>query len=264
MNTVCTVENLSFKYGRERVLSGVSFAAASGEMVALAGPNGSGKTSLLRILAGLETAAEGTVRLFGQDARSFSSKERARRVAYVPQLIQDDVPFSVRQMVKLGRAPWQNSLGLENEQDSTIAQESMRYADVEQLAERSLRRLSGGERQRVSIARALCQQPELFLLDEPTAALDYGHQIQIMDMLNTLRRERNVSIIIVSHDVNLAAMYADRIMLVREGRTMAYGSPVDVLTQEHVTSVYACPMLVDINPCTHTPRISPLPKDISA
>lgn len=263
MNAVCTVRDVSFGYGREPVLTGVSFAADQGEMVALAGPNGSGKTSLLRILAGLENPDQGQVRLFDHDMRDFSPKERARRVAYVPQLLQDDVPFTARQMVRLGRAPWQNALGKETPQDQEIVRESLRCADVEHLADRPLRRLSGGERQRVGIARALCQRPELFLLDEPTAALDYGHQIQVMDMLDTLRRERKVAIILVSHDVNLAAMYADRLLLVREGRCVAYGSPDDVLTQEQVVSVYSCPMLVDRNPCTHTPRVSPLPKGIS-
>lgn len=259
---VCTVRDLSFSYGRERVLAGVSFSAAPGEMIALAGPNGSGKTSLLRILAGLEKPEQGTVRLFGLDPQTLSSKERARRIAYVPQLVQDELPFTALQMIRLGRAPWQNSMGMEKPQDSVVVRESMRYANVEHLADRPLRRLSGGERQRVSIARALCQQPELFLLDEPTAALDYGHQIQIMNMLDALRRERGVSIILVSHDINLAAMYADRIMLVKKGRIIAHGSPEQVLTQEHVTSVYACPMLVDTNPCTHTPRVSPLPRVI--
>lgn len=263
MKTVCSAHNLYFSYGRQRVLTDISLAVESGEMVALAGPNGSGKTSLLRILAGLEMPEQGTVRLFGRDAREFSPRERARRIAYVPQLIQDDIPFTARQIVCLGRTPWQNRLGMENPLDNAIVRESMRYVNVEHLADRPLRRLSGGERQRVGIARALCQQPEMFLLDEPTAALDYGHQIQIMDMLDTLRRERNVSIILVSHDINLAAMYADRLMLVRKGRTAAYGPPVDVLTREHVASVYACPMLVDINPCTHTPRVSPLPTGIS-
>ena len=263
MNTVCSVRDLSFSYGCEYVLRGVSLGAAPGEMLALAGPNGSGKSTLLRILAGLEMPGQGTVRLFGLDARSFSPRMRARRVAYVPQLMQDDVPFTARQMVSLGRTPWQNSLGMEKALDSAVVRDSMRDTDVEHLADRPLRRLSGGERQRVHLARALCQQPELFLLDEPTAALDYGHQIQIMDLLKTLCRERNISILLVSHDVNLAAMYADRLMLIRAGRTIAYGSPLDVLTQEHITAAYACPMLVDINPCTQTPRVSPLPAGFS-
>jgi ABC-type cobalamin/Fe3+-siderophores transport systems, ATPase components len=263
MDTVCTVRNLYFRYGREPVLEDVSFTAAQGEIVALAGPNGSGKTSLLRVLAGLERAERGTVRLFDQDVRDFAPKERARRIAYVPQLSQEEAPFTVRQITSLGRAPWQNSLGMETAQDQEIVRESMRYADVESLADRPLCRLSGGERQRVGVARALCQRPELFLLDEPTAALDYGHQIMVMDMLDALRRERKIAIILVSHDVNLAAMYADRLLLIRAGRVVAYGSPADVLTRDQVASVYSCSMLVDRNPCTHTPRVSPLPKGIS-
>ncbi len=262
MHTVCDVSNLSFCYGHEPVLENVSFSAAAGEMVAIAGPNGSGKTSLLRILAGLEKTERGVVRLFDCDMRDLSPKERARRIAYVPQFMQGDLPFTALQVVRLGRAPWQNTLGLENARDHEVALESMRFAGVEHLANRSLRLLSGGERQRVSIARALCQQPELFLLDEPTSALDYKHQMQIMDMLSMLRQEKNIAVVLVSHDVNLAAMFAGRLLLVRDGRVAAYGPPGDVLTQEYVTSVYSCSMLVDRNPCTHTPRVSPLPKGV--
>lgn len=256
---VCCARNVSFSYGGHKVLAGVSFKANSGEMLVLAGPNGSGKTSLLRVLAGLEEPAEGTVTLFGGDAKHFPGKERARRIAYVPQLVQDALPFTVSQTVMLGRAPWQNGLGRGDARDAEVARESMQLALVDHLADRPMRQLSGGERQRVAIARALCQEPELFLLDEPTAALDYGHQIQIMDMLLYLCRERNSTIILVSHDVNLAAMYADKLLLMRDGEIAASGGPEEVLTVENVSPLYGCSMLVDTNPCTRTPRVSPLP-----
>lgn len=259
MKSACAVDKLSFRYGHTPVLEDISFSAAAGKILALAGPNGSGKSTLLRLLAGLETPDFGTIRLFDQEAQKLSPRERARRVAYMPQLMQDDLPFTAQQLVSLGRSPWQNSLGFEKELDQNIVREAMRYVDVERLASRQMSQLSGGERQRVSLARALCQQPELFLLDEPTAALDYGHQIQIMDMLGKLRSEQSTGIILVSHDINLAAMYADEIMLLKKGRIVAFGAPAKVLTQKNVTFVYSCPMLVDINPCTQTPRISPLP-----
>ena len=258
-DSVCFVRDLSFSYSGDEVLAGVSLEAGPGEMVVLAGPNGSGKTSLLRVLAGLEEPGKGEVRLFGRDAKDFPGKERSRRVAYVPQLVPDDVPFTVSQAVTLGRTPWQNRLGLGDARDAEVARESMRLAQVEHLADRHMRRLSGGERQRAAIARALCQEPELFLLDEPTAALDYGHQIQIMDMLSRLCRERKATIILVSHDVNLAAMYADSLLLMRDGRVAALGAPEEVLTLEKVSMLYRGPMLVDKNPRTRTPRVSPLP-----
>jgi iron complex transport system ATP-binding protein len=142
-----------------------------------------------------------------------------------------------------------------------VACESMRLAHVEHLADRHMRRLSGGERQRAAIARALCQEPELFLLDEPTAALDYKHQVQIMDMLSRLCREGKATVILASHDVNLAAMYADTLLLMRGGKVVALGAPKEVLTLENVSTVYGCPMLLDENPRTRTPRVSPLPTD---
>jgi len=256
---LCLVRDLSFSYGGGEVLAGLSFEANTGEMLALAGPNGSGKTSLLRVLAGLEEPNTGVVRLFGRDAKNFSARERSRKIAHVSQFVPDDLPFTVSQVVMLGRTPWQNRLGLGNARDAEAARESMRLAHVEHLADRHMRRLSGGERQRVAIARALCQEPELFLLDEPTAALDYGHQMQIMDMLNRLCRERKATVIFASHDVNLAAMYADSLLLMRDGKVVALGAPEEVLTQEKVSMLYNCPMAVDRNPHTGTPRVSPLP-----
>ena len=260
---VCFVHNLSSSYGDDEVLAGVSLEANPGEMLVLAGPNGSGKTSLLRVLAGLEEPGKGVLRLFGRDAQNFSRKERSRRIAYVPQLVPDDLPFTVSQAVMLGRSPWQNRLGIGSARDAEVARESMRLAAVEHLGNRHIRQLSGGERQRTAIARALCQEPELFLLDEPTAALDYGHQIHIMDMLNRLCQERKLTLIIASHDINLAAMYADRLLLMRDGKVVALGAPEDVLTLETVSMLYRCPMLVDKNPRTRTPRLSPLPMTAS-
>lgn len=258
-NTVCQVQDLSFNYGGCDVLAGIRLEARAGEMAVLAGPNGSGKTSLLRVLAGLEVPVTGTVFLFGRDAKEISAKERSRRIAYVPQTGHEDVPFTVRQLVSLGRAPWQNRLGSVSAKDVQVTLDSLRLVQAEHLADRPLRRLSGGERQRAAIARALCQKAELLLLDEPTSALDYGHQIQIMDMLARLCQERKVTILMVSHDVNLAAMYADQLFLMKEGRIVAGGTPETTLILETVSALYGCPMLVDTNPCTRTPRISPLP-----
>jgi len=259
MQTVVDIEGLSHFYGPFQALRQLSLSVPKGCFFIVIGPNGSGKTTLLKNLAGIETPAAGAVRILGRPLEEYTRKELARRLALVPQLPSEDFPFRVRDIVLMGRSPHLGVLGLDREADRELARQAMAFTGVEPFAGRRLDQLSGGERQRVFIARAICQEPEILLLDEPTAALDLAHQVRIMDLMERLKKDRGVTVVMVSHDVNLAAMYADQLLLMREGQTVSLGPPAEVLTYEILEKTYGCPILVDESPLGGVPRVTLVP-----
>ena len=257
---VAQAENLGVSYQEQSIFSGVTFSVAAGEFFLIIGPNGSGKTSLLKTIAGLLPPATGGMKVFGRAPLTQPRRQFARRVAVVPQQAPTDFPFRVAETVLMGRSPHLGLWELEKAADRQLAAEIMEFTEISHLAHRRLDQLSGGERQRVFIARALCQQPSLLLLDEPTAALDPAHQIRILDLMERLRRQHQVTIIMVSHDLNLAAMYGDRLLLLGDGGMAGLGSPHEVLTYHRLEKTYGCLMLVDENPLGRVPRVIPVPE----
>ncbi|MCF8051264.1 MAG: ABC transporter ATP-binding protein [Desulfobacterales bacterium] len=260
MQTVVDIEELSHFYGSFQALRELSFSVPKGCFFIVIGPNGSGKTTLLKTLAGIAAPASGAVSILGRPIERYTRKGLAKRLAFVPQLPSEEFPFRVRDIVLMGRSPHLGVLGLDREADRGIARQAMEFTGVESFSARRLEQLSGGERQRVFIARAICQEPEILLLDEPTAALDLAHQVRIMDLMERLKKDRGVTVIMVSHDVNLAAMYADRLLLMREGAMVSIGSPAEVLTYEVLEKTYECPLLVDESPLGGVPRVTVVPR----
>ncbi|MBI5556767.1 MAG: ABC transporter ATP-binding protein [Deltaproteobacteria bacterium] len=254
-----TADNISLSYGSKEVLHQLSLMIDKEEFFIIIGPNGAGKSSLLKGLAGTEKINSGTISLFGLDQKDYSRRELARLTALVPQGIESHFPFTVADTVLMGRSPHLGLLGAEQEEDYHIARQAMQATDTAHLAGRTLDRLSGGERQRVIIARAICQQPAILFLDEPTASLDLAHQIRIMDLLENLRLERKITVCMVSHDLNLASMYAGRLLLLKNGRVVRTGAPQEVLDEKLLEESYECPLLVDENPLSGTLRVLPVP-----
>lgn len=255
---------IALAYGPRMVLVDLSLDIGAGEFFIIIGPNGAGKSTLLRALAATVAIDAGRIRIFGRPQESFSRREYARTAALVSQDLAIDFPFTVADTVLMGRSPHMGLLGLEKKEDHTIAHEAMAATNTLHLAGRTLNQLSGGERQRVIIARAICQQPRLLFLDEPTAALDLAHQIRIMDLLERLRQDKEITICMISHDINLAAMYASRLLLLHQGRIAALGAPSDVLRRELLEKSYACPLLVDDNPLCASRRVLPVPEQYAA
>lgn len=259
MNLILRISDVHFAYDGHEALRGLDFSVPAAGLFAIIGPNGSGKTTLLRLMARLLHPARGSIRLHDRDLRAIPRRELARKLAFVPQEGPGDVPFSVRQSVLMARAPHQGLLGLENRRDLLAMERALRITGVEQLSDRLLDQLSGGERQRVCIARALCQEAEIMLLDEPTKALDYAHQMQIMDLLASLCRDRGVTVVMVSHDLNLAALYADHVLALAGGQAAARGNPTEVLRRDVLERIYGCRFAVDTVSDPRHPRITPLP-----
>ena len=259
-----SVENLSFRYPDVPVLRNITFDLPSGDFLSLLGPNGSGKSTLLRLLDRILLPESGTITIDGRSVSELSRRELAKRIAYVPQDTLWVFPYTVLEVVLMGRSPYIGRSGFENEQDLEIAQETMRLTDIAHLSDKLITGISGGERQRVLIARALSQQPKILLLDEPNAHLDISHQIEIFQILREQNELRNLTIVSVSHDLNLAAAFSRRTLLLantgNEGASIfAIGLPKDVLTQANIEQVYQTPVLVDQLPDSSAMRISLLP-----
>ena len=235
--------DVSFSYQRRgasahRVLDRVSIDVERGTIVGLLGPNGSGKTTLVRVIAGMLRPHSGSVLLDGESVSSMARRDLARRLAVVPQETQTTFDFSVIDMVLMGRYPHLGPFELEGLADLDIAREALRATGTAALEARPFATLSGGEKQRVVIAAALAQASDILLLDEPTTALDLGYQFEIAALLRRLNSERGTTMVVSTHDLNLAAAVCERIVLLKDGRVIAQGETATTLTAENIRLLY--------------------------
>ncbi|MFC7309890.1 ABC transporter ATP-binding protein [Streptomyces monticola] len=248
-------EELSYEISGRRLVDAVTLRAAEGETVGLVGPNGSGKTTLLRCVYGTLTPASGRVLLDGDDLGELSVKDRARRIATVPQDGHAGFDLTVAEVVAMGRSPHKRFWEADTAADERLVQEALDRLGAGDLTRRPFPRLSGGERQRVLMARALVQQPRLLVLDEPTNHLDIRYQLEILGLIRTL----GTTNLLALHDLNLAAYYCDRLYVLDEGRVVAFGTPDEVLTPELLASVYGVSAEVSVHPGTGAPTVTYLP-----
>jgi iron complex transport system ATP-binding protein len=259
MPSIIELEGVDFQYpGRRKIFSGLNLSLEKGEILGLIGPNSSGKTTLLKLADGLLQPQRGKVLLDGEDLNRLSRSRVARYVAVVPQAME--VPFSFRgaEIVLMGRAPYLGRFGWEKQKDLEVAREAMVLTDVDDLGNRPFWELSQGEKQRVLIARALAQEPKVILLDEPTSHLDINHQVEIHELIRRLNSERNLTVLHVSHDLNLAAEYCHRMILLHRGSIFSMGTPSSVITEENIRRVYQAKVSVEKNPLSGAPRVTPL------
>ncbi len=230
-------DGVAVALGENKVLREVSFALRPGEVLGLLGRNGAGKTTLLRTAVGTLEPCGGQVRLGGRPLSEYSRRELARAIAVVPQDLHVPFPFRAGEVVLMGRAPHQPLFGFDGERDVGRSLDAMERMGVRELANRSIFELSGGERQLVMFARALAQEPELLLLDEPTAFLDLRHRLEVLQLVREFASEGR-SALVVSHDLSLVARACDRLLLLAEGRGAATGTPREILTPELVRRVF--------------------------
>jgi iron complex transport system ATP-binding protein len=255
--TPLEARGVCFSYGLVPVVNEISVSVAPGEMLGVIGPNGSGKSTFLRLLSGVLQPSAGEVLVRGRPLGTYSRRELGQHIAVVPQETLIEFPFSVTEVVLMGRSPHLGGFAFEGDRDLAVAHESMRRTGVLDLADRSIHELSGGERQRVILARALAQEAPILLLDEPGAFLDIRHEVEIYDLLQDLQREGQ-SIITVLHDLNLAALYCNRVALLQSGRLFRLGVPAEVITYGALTEVYETEVYVDLNDITGAVNVLPL------
>jgi iron complex transport system ATP-binding protein len=257
---ILDVRDVAYRYpgAGSDALAGVSMSARAGEVHAVLGPNGSGKTTLVRVALGVVPPRMGSATILGRSAATWSRRELARAVGVVTQREENLFPQRVRETVLLGRYAHLSLWGKEREEDAAAVRRALARCDAAALADRWIWTLSGGEYQRVRLARALAQEPRLLVLDEPTASLDVRHEMELFELVRALADRDGLAVVLITHQVNLAARFADRVLLLADGRAAATGTAAEVLTPEIVERVFAWPAL--ISSFDGRPQVIPLRK----
>ncbi|MDC6109889.1 ATP-binding cassette domain-containing protein [Serratia rubidaea] len=266
MNTVTPLsaplraENLTLGYDKKIVASDLSVAIPHGELTVIIGPNACGKSTLLRTLSRLMQPQQGQVWLNDKPIRDYATKEVARQLGLLPQTSVAPGDITVFDLVARGRYPHQRLFSRWREEDQQAVEDAMRATGVAELAEQAVDTLSGGQRQRVWIAMVLAQQTPLLLLDEPTTWLDITHQIELLELMRQLNRERGHTLVVVLHDLNHACRYATHLIAMRGGKVIAEGAPKDIVTSQLIEEVYGLKCMIIDDPVSHTPLVVPLGK----
>ena len=248
------VKDVGFSYARVPVLKDICLELAESEVLGVVGPNGAGKSTLLRCIDRILKPQRGSILLDGRDIKEMHLMELAKKIGYIPQSSSQIFPATVFDTVLMGRRPhvgWRSS-----EKDTEKVLEILQMLDIEEFAMRDINELSGGQQQKVFIARALTQEPDVLLLDEPTSNLDIRHQLEVMDIIKNIVREKGISAIMAIHDLNLGSRYADRIIMMNRGKIFAAGDPASVLTSENIKHVYS--VEVKVNNHDGRPYIVPI------
>jgi iron complex transport system ATP-binding protein len=242
------LDRVSFAIAERTLLEPLTLTLPARSVVGLIGHNGSGKSTLLKLLARQQPSSSGAIRFEGRPLKEWNDRDYARKVAYLPQQTPPAAGMLVKELVALGRYPWHGALGRFTEIDREKVAEAMTLADIEPFADRLVDTLSGGERQRAWLAMLVAQDADYLLLDEPISALDVAHQIEVLSLVRQLARERNLGIVVVLHDVNMAARFCDEIMALHSGRLIARGAPAEIMTPTKLEAVYGIPMGVMPSP----------------
>ena len=247
------LEQVQFRLGARLLLQPLDLQIPQGQVCGLIGHNGSGKSTLIKLLARQQSATGGRILLDGRDLGSYSNREFARRVAYLPQQPAATDQLTVRELVRFGRQPWHGLLGRFGPDDQRAVERAMALTQIEPYADRLVESLSGGERQRVWLAALIAQQTRYLLLDEPTSALDVAHQVEVLALIRQLSHELDLGVVLVLHDINMAARYCDRLVALREGALLRQGTPEELMTSATLADIYQLPMQVLAHPVTGEP-----------
>ena len=232
------VRNIAFSYNDEEIFSDISFSIGSGEVLCILGPNGTGKTTLIKCLNGLHDIDSGDILINGKNIKKLSFREISKHVGYIPQSHIPSFPFKVFDVVLMGRAPYLNLTDSPKENDVKIANDALKTLGIENLKDKEYTNLSGGERQLVFLARVLCQKPDMLILDEPTSHLDFGNQIKLLEIIDNLAKS-GLSIIMSSHFPDHAFLSSTKVAIMKDKRFIDFGTPEDVVTEENLKKAYS-------------------------
>ncbi len=250
MVSVLDVDSLSYQYDEKTVLDEITLGIKKGEIIGILGPNGCGKTTLLKNLNKNLKPHGGCIMIDGTDISGITKKEIAQSIAVVPQTNEIRFAFTVKEIVSMGRMPFQESFRGETTDDLEIIERSMEQTGLTELADRYINTVSGGERQRAIIARAISQTPKIILMDEPTLHLDINMQFEVLDLIEELSKKNNLTVVIVSHDLPMVTRYCDRVVLIHDHKVFAMGTPEEVLTEENMRIVFNIDAVLEKDPRT--------------
>ncbi|GMQ58482.1 ABC transporter ATP-binding protein [Vallitalea sediminicola] len=239
MNSIVSTKKLNFNYGEKSILKDLSIDIEKGLFYSIIGPNGSGKTTLLKLLAGILPSNKKTIYIKNDDIHTIKQKEIAKRLSVVPQITDMQYEFSVYDIVMMGRSPYTARFQKNTEEDIKIVDDAMNETGVIELKEKKITQLSGGELQRVILARAIAQETDIMLLDEPISHLDIGYQYEISELVHNLCKKKGITVINIVHDLNIAMRYSDKILMLKNGQVYRYGNPEEVITKESIKDVYS-------------------------
>jgi iron complex transport system ATP-binding protein len=256
---ILSFENVAAGYGSKQVLKGINFHINRGESVGIVGPNGSGKTTLLRVIARALPPSQGRVLLFERNLNAIPRTEFSKIVSFLPSAMEINYPYTVREFVEMARYPFTGFMQRTDERGRTIINNVIQNFNISDLLQKTISELSEGEKQRVYLAQCLAQEPQLLLLDEPTSHLDIGHQFYFLDMLKRNQVAEGMTVLSIFHDLNLAAQYCDRVVMLNNGRIAAIGTPTEVLTYEIIEAVYRTAVLVYPHPISGKPYVFGIP-----
>ncbi len=257
LHPLMNIENLSFSYAESPVLREINLTLGAGEWLGVIGPNGSGKSTLIKLMGGLLKSSEKSILFHEKDIQQFSRVDLAREIAWVPQETATPFSFTAYEMVMMGRHPYLKPFRFESQEDHEICHRAMEVTSTTDFKTRKFSQLSGGEKQRVLIASAIVQSPKIMLLDEPTASLDLKYQVQVLDILERLNLQRGITLVMAMHDLNLAAKFCHRLVLIKEGQVVRDGPPEAVLQKEIIEEVYEVKVQILKSPKDGSPLIFP-------
>jgi iron complex transport system ATP-binding protein len=258
---ILELQNITAGYGGITALNNISCTIAPGKITGIIGPNGAGKTTLFRVITSTLRPRRGKIFFDGIDIHTIARMELAKQVAAMPQMLESSFPFSVEDFVAMGRFPHHSRFEGITALDKQVIEQALADTETTAFRERPMNELSGGERQRVMLAQALAQSPKLLLLDEPTAHLDIGHQVQMLELIRSLNREKGITIVTVLHDLTMSGEYCDDLLMLKDGAVHAQGTPAKVLTYQNIESVYNTVVVVKENPFSRKPYIIAVPKE---
>ena len=264
MEEILRFENVTIGYNEKDIIKDFSCTVKRGEFVSLIGPNGSGKSTLIHAITGIVGIRKGKIYINGKDNEKLSAKERAQITAVVPQTFQASFAFKAKEIVAMGRHPFLKRMQSETEEDYKLIDQALEQTGTLHLRERKITQLSGGERRRIIISAALAQQPQLLIVDEPTNHLDIQYTLEVMQLMQKLNREQGITIFAVLHDINMAARFSDRILVLNEGQKVRDGKVSEVIREEVLKPVYKIDLVVRENPLTGASEIVPLRSNKSA